>query len=71
MGGTILVTGAAGFIGSQLAERLVARGDRNRADYLKRFYRVTEQPIHYDLVINTDTLTADEAADLIAQAARE
>jgi cytidylate kinase len=53
------------------AERLVARGDRNRADYLKRFYRVTEQPIHYDLVINTDTLTAEEAADLIAQAARE
>jgi cytidylate kinase len=53
------------------AERLVASGDRNRADYLKRFYRVTEQPIHYDLVINTDTLTADEAADLIAQAARE
>jgi hypothetical protein len=32
---------------------------------------VTEQPIHYDLVINTDTLTAEEAADLIAQAARE
>jgi cytidylate kinase len=53
------------------AEQLVARGDRNRADYLKRFYRVAEQPIHYDLVINTDTLTADEAADLIAQAARE
>jgi cytidylate kinase len=52
------------------AERLVARGDRNRADYLKRFYGVTEQPIHYDLVINTDTLTADEAADVIAQAAR-
>ena len=53
------------------AERLVARGDRNRADYLKRFYRVTEQPIHYDLVVNTDTLTTDEAADVIAQAARE
>jgi cytidylate kinase len=52
------------------AERLVARGDRNRADYLKRFYRVTEEPSHYDLVVNTDTLTADEAADLIAQAAR-
>ena len=52
------------------AERLVARGDRNRADYLKRFYRVTEQPVHYDLVINTDALAADEAADLIAQAAR-
>lgn len=51
------------------AERLVARGDRNRADYLKRFYRVTEQPIHYDLVINTDTLTADEAVELIQRAA--
>jgi cytidylate kinase len=51
------------------AEQLVARGDRNRADYLKRFYRVTEQPTHYDLVINTDTLTADEAADLIVQSA--
>ena len=52
------------------AERLVARGDRNRADYLKRFYGVTEQPTHYDLVINTDTLTADEAAQLIVQAVR-
>jgi UDP-glucuronate 4-epimerase len=28
MGSTILVTGAAGFIGSQLSERLVERGDR-------------------------------------------
>jgi cytidylate kinase len=53
------------------AERLLARGDRNRADYLKRFYRVTEQPVHYDPVVNTDTLTAAEAADLIVHAARE
>jgi cytidylate kinase len=52
------------------AQRLVARGDRNRADYLKRFHRVTEQPEHYDIVINTDTLTTDRAAELIAQAAR-
>jgi nucleoside-diphosphate-sugar epimerase len=27
MGATVLVTGAAGFIGSQLCERLLARGD--------------------------------------------
>jgi cytidylate kinase len=53
------------------AEQLVGRGDRNRADYLKRFYHAAEQPIHYDLVINTDTLTADEAADLIARTARK
>jgi len=51
------------------AARLVARGDRNRADYLKRFYRVAEDPTHYDLVINTDVLTAAQAADVIAQAA--
>ncbi len=31
---------------------------------------VAEEPTNYDLVINTDGLTADEAADLIAQAAR-
>jgi cytidylate kinase len=52
------------------AERLVARGDRNRSDYLRRFYRVTEQPTHYDLVINTDILAAELGADLVAQAAR-
>jgi cytidylate kinase len=52
------------------AAKLVARGDRNRADYLKRFYGVVEQPTHYDLLVNTDALTADEAAGVIAHAAR-
>jgi cytidylate kinase len=52
------------------AQRLVAQGDRNRAEYLKRFYRVSEAPTHYDLVVNTDVLTPDEAADVIVEAAR-
>jgi cytidylate kinase len=52
------------------AEKLVARGDSNRADYLKRFYRVpAELPVQYDIVVNTDRLTAERAAELIAQAA--
>ena len=53
------------------AEKLVARGDANRADYLKRFYDVsTELPAHYDLVLNTDHITVDEAAALVLDAAR-
>ena len=50
--------------------RTVKRGDAARADYIKRFYGIdSEQPIHYDLVINTERLTPDEAARLIVAAA--
>jgi cytidylate kinase len=42
-----------------------------RADYFQRFYGIErELPTHYDLVINTDAWTADEAADIIVAAAR-
>jgi cytidylate kinase len=52
------------------AEKLIARGDANRADYLKRFYGVAaEQPTHYDLVLNTDRLSPEEAADIVVHAA--
>lgn len=51
------------------AERALKRSDANRADYIKRFYGVQEQPTHYDLVINTDRLTPEEASRLIVQAA--
>jgi cytidylate kinase len=53
------------------AEKLIAGEDAARADYLKRFHNVErEQPIHYDLVVNTDALAPERAADLIALAAR-
>jgi cytidylate kinase len=40
--------------------------DAARADYLRRFYNVKhELPTHYDLVINTDKLSTEEAASLI------
>jgi cytidylate kinase len=55
----------------QAAAALVAETDRNRQDYFRRFYEVRdERPTHYDLVINTDAVTPDEAVELIAFAAR-
>jgi Cytidylate kinase-like family len=52
------------------AEKLLSRGDANRADYFKRFYKVgAELPTHYDLVINTDRLSLEQAADIIVHAA--
>jgi len=44
----------------------VEESDAARADYLRRFYDVKhELPTHYDVVINTDKLSAEEAASLI------
>jgi cytidylate kinase len=52
------------------AARLIRRSDAGRADYLKRFYGIdAEQPTHYDLVVNTDKLTPEDAARLIVDAA--
>ena len=49
---------------------LVKDADANRRDYLKRFYDVdSESPTHYDLVINTDVLSTERAAEIISQAA--
>jgi cytidylate kinase len=53
------------------AARQVKTEDGARADYLKRFYGVDrELPTHFDIVINTDALTTEQAADLIASAAK-
>jgi CMP/dCMP kinase len=53
------------------AARFVRDSDAGRADYFQRFYAIErELPTHYDLVINTEALTPDEAADVIVAAAR-
>jgi cytidylate kinase len=53
------------------AARTLKRSDAGRADYIKRFYGIgDEQPTHYDLVINTDKVTPEAAAQLIVSAAR-
>lgn len=53
------------------AARFIEQNDLARADYFQRFYEIDQElPTHYDLVVNTDALTADEAADIIVMAAR-
>jgi cytidylate kinase len=52
------------------ASRAVKHSDRERRDYLRDFYQVHEElPTHYDLVINTDFLPAERAANLVVSAA--
>ena len=51
------------------AARAIGESDAGRRDYLKRFYGVDEElPTHYDLVVNTDALSIEQAARLIAEA---
>lgn len=52
------------------AAKALKESDAGRADYLKRFYNVRdESPTHYDLVLNTDSLSVEQAADLVSRAA--
>lgn len=63
---------AANGLSDDEAGRAIKRSDSARVDYLKRFYGVgQEHPTHYDLVINTDTLSAEQASTLIVQAATD
>jgi cytidylate kinase len=53
------------------AEKSVKDSDAGRADYFLRFYRIErELPTHYDLVVNTDALAAEEATDIVIAAAQ-
>ena len=48
----------------------VEANDAGRADYLKRFYGVrAELPTHYDLVVNTDRIGTEQAAEFVVSAA--
>jgi cytidylate kinase len=52
------------------AVRTVKDADAGRRDYLKRFYGVDrETPTDYDLVVNTDVFSTEQAAEIISQAA--
>jgi hypothetical protein len=58
-------------LGDGEAEKAIRESDRQRREYLRRFYNVREElPTHYDLVINTDSVTPKLAAALIARAAK-
>ncbi len=61
--------GEAQGLSEREAGKLLARGDANRANYFKRFYGVDELPTHYDVVLNTDQLSPEEAAEIVVHAA--
>ncbi len=62
--------GAAEALEPAKAARALRDSDAGRRDYLKRFYGIAEElPTHYDLVVNTDVLSVEQAADLVGRAA--
>jgi len=62
--------GAAERLDKAQAARLIKDSDAGRHDYLKRFYSVErESPTDYDLVVNTDLLSTEQAADIVIRAA--
>lgn len=57
-------------VDQKAAAKAVAAGDVDRADYLKRFYGVgAELPTHYDLALNSDSLSIELMSQLIVSAA--
>ncbi len=62
---------AAQGIGAAEASAAVAASDRERRDYFRQFYNLKEElPTHYDLVVNTDVMTPEQATDVIVLLAR-
>ena len=61
---------AAGGIEPSKAARAIKDSDAGRSDYLRRFYAVDrESPTDYDLVVNTDRLSIEDAAEIVLRAA--
>jgi cytidylate kinase len=62
--------GASEGVDDAQAARIIKDSDAGRRDYLKRFYSVDrESPTDYDLVVNTDHLSTDQAAEIVLRAA--
>jgi cytidylate kinase len=52
------------------AGRVIKDSDAGRRDYLRRFHSVdSESPTDYDLVLNTDLLSTEQAAEIVIRAA--
>ncbi len=61
---------AAGLSASD-ARKEIDQSDSARADYFRRFYDIGEElPTHYDLVVNTDVVGLDGAANAVVGAAQ-
>ena len=62
--------GAAEGLDAKAAAKAIADADAGRANYMKKFYDVgRESPTHYDLVLSTDVLPTDQAANVVVHAA--
>ncbi len=55
----------------QQAQKAIEDSDRERARFFRRFYNLEEElPTHYDIVVNTDVLTVEEAAKVVISVAK-
>jgi cytidylate kinase len=55
----------------EAAKKRIADYDSSRREFIKRYFRTElEDPMHYDLVINTRRLSFEEAASLVVLAIR-
>jgi cytidylate kinase len=53
------------------ATTAIAQSDKGRRAYFRKFFEIREElPTHYDLVVNTDTLGAEQVAAIVVSAAR-
>jgi cytidylate kinase len=56
-------------LGKEAALRFIRQEDRGRERYLKKYFKTdVDNPLLYDLTINTDRISHDQAATLIAEA---
>jgi cytidylate kinase len=61
--------GASEGLDEAQAAGTIKDSDAGRRDYLKRFYSVDrESPTDYDLVINTDLISVEQAAEMVVHA---
>jgi cytidylate kinase len=53
------------------ARKAIADSDKAREDYFRRFYNLDrELPTHYDLVVNTEALSSEQAVNAVLAVAR-
>ena len=58
-------------LGKEAAEKLIREIERSRAGYLRKFYKAdVDNSLLYDLNLNTDNLTVEQGARIVAEAAR-
>ena len=52
--------------------KMIVEADRQRSDYFRRIYHIDWlSSLNYDIVLNTDHIAADLAADIVGAAAKE